>query len=269
MRYRNLHTHTTYCDGKSTVEEVVASALAKNLHTLGFSGHSYLFFDDVTMTPENTKKYIADVNAAREKYKEQIDIYLGVEYDMHGDDPQFARDFTIGSVHYIKIGEEYMCVDFSAEHFEESAAKYFGGDYYRMAKAYFEEVAKLKDITNCDIFGHIDLYTKFNEGGRFFDETDARYIKPALETIEHLSKQGGIFEINTGAMSRGYRTEPYPSMQLLRAIYDFGGVITISSDSHEASTIDAFFPEAIALAQHCGYRTYRTLTKTGWQDIPF
>ena len=32
----NYHTHTNFCDGKSTAEEMVKSAIEKNLIFLGF-----------------------------------------------------------------------------------------------------------------------------------------------------------------------------------------------------------------------------------------
>ena len=38
---QNLHTHTTYCDGKNTVSEMIRSALHKDFDVLGFSGHSF------------------------------------------------------------------------------------------------------------------------------------------------------------------------------------------------------------------------------------
>ena len=39
---QNLHTHTTYTDGKNTPEEVVLEALARGFDSVGFSEHSYL-----------------------------------------------------------------------------------------------------------------------------------------------------------------------------------------------------------------------------------
>ena len=36
----NLHTHTTYCDGKESVESMIQAAIAKNFVRLGFSGTS-------------------------------------------------------------------------------------------------------------------------------------------------------------------------------------------------------------------------------------
>ena len=41
----NFHTHTTFCDGKNTAEEVVLSAIEKGFSAIGFSGHGYTPFD--------------------------------------------------------------------------------------------------------------------------------------------------------------------------------------------------------------------------------
>ena len=41
----NYHTHTNYCDGKNTAEEIVKKAIELGLSELGFSGHSYTDFD--------------------------------------------------------------------------------------------------------------------------------------------------------------------------------------------------------------------------------
>ena len=37
---QNLHTHTTYCDGKDTPEQVVLKAIEKGFNSIGFSGHA-------------------------------------------------------------------------------------------------------------------------------------------------------------------------------------------------------------------------------------
>ena len=128
-----------------------------------------------------------------------------------------------------------------------------------MAAAYFETMATVLDVTACDIIGHFDLITKFNEGGRMFDETDPRYRNPALEVLEHLCRRGGVFEINTGAMSRGYRTRPYPAAPLLRAIREFGGAVVLSSDAHSADAVDAYLNQAAELAAACGFASRRVL----------
>ena len=42
---RNYHTHTDFCDGQNTPEEMAEAAAKKGFTALGFSGHSYTDFD--------------------------------------------------------------------------------------------------------------------------------------------------------------------------------------------------------------------------------
>lgn len=37
----NFHTHSTFCDGKNTPEEIVLAALEKGFVSIGFSSHGY------------------------------------------------------------------------------------------------------------------------------------------------------------------------------------------------------------------------------------
>ena len=57
MILEDLHTHTTYCDGNDTPEDMVKEAIKKGLLTIGFSGHVYLAHgEDYCMSREYTKK---------------------------------------------------------------------------------------------------------------------------------------------------------------------------------------------------------------------
>ena len=71
------------------------------------------------------------------------------------------------------------------------------------------------------------------------------------------------FEINTGAMSRGARTAPYPNPILLRELCAMGGRIMINSDSHRADTIGWAFDQAAKLAWDCGFRRLTLLAPGG------
>ena len=56
--FYNFHTHTTYCDGKSTAEEMVQKAIELRFSQLGFSGHSFTPFDlEPCMTLDGTEEY--------------------------------------------------------------------------------------------------------------------------------------------------------------------------------------------------------------------
>ena len=80
----NFHTHTTYCDGKDSVESMIQAAIAKDFIRLGFSGHVFNDFrpedqDIWCMSPDRTEKYIAEVRAMAEKYKDKIEL-IPVQY---------------------------------------------------------------------------------------------------------------------------------------------------------------------------------------------
>ena len=97
-----------------------------------------------------------------------------------------------------------------------------------------------KDVvrqTKCDIIGHFDLVTKFNEQHHFFDTAHPRYVNAWRAAADELLKAGIPFEINTGAISRGYRTEPYPAPEIRQYIKDQGGTLILSSDAHNAQNI--------------------------------
>ena len=98
----NPHTHTQFCDGKSTAEEMVLSALDKGFHTLGFSSHSY-YPPDISwcMAKESVPLYIAEVRRLQEKYASSLRIRLGLELDLYslGHMDLAPYEYLIGSVH--------------------------------------------------------------------------------------------------------------------------------------------------------------------------
>jgi histidinol-phosphatase (PHP family) len=104
-----------------------------------------------------------------------------------------------------------------------------------------------------DIVGHFDLITKFNEQKRLFDTDSPRYRAAARRAMERLVAAGKIFEINAGAMNRGYRTEPYPSVALLRQLREMGGKIILSSDAHSPQSVYGGFETLRDIALDCGF----------------
>ena len=182
MGYQNLHTHTTYCDGAHTAEEMIKAAIKKGGGSIGFSEHSYVSFEDkkFSMSLEDTPMYINEVNALKEKYEGVIEVYLGIEMDYFTDTVPESLDFVIGAVHNAEYCGSYVAIDGSAEHQERITKEYYGGDYLAMAESYFATMAKVVEKTGADIVGHFDLVTKHNNSGRMFDEMHPRYISAAL-----------------------------------------------------------------------------------------
>ena len=73
MPMKNFHTHTTFCDGKNSAEEMVISAIEKGFCALGFSGHSYeTYSPDFCMTIDGTEAYKKEVLRLKYKYADKI-----------------------------------------------------------------------------------------------------------------------------------------------------------------------------------------------------
>lgn len=266
---QNLHTHTSFSDGKHAPEEMVLAALRSGCASLGFSDHSPMppaaDPDGWSMKPEKVPAYRAAILRLREAYAGKLDVFLGLEQDVDSPPPQGAWDYLIGSVHGVWSGGCYLPVDESADAFDRAVREHFGGEPLAFARAYYRRAAEAAGETGCGVVGHFDLIAKFNEVGRRFDEGDPRYRAAALEALEALMERDVIFEINTGAISRGYRTAPYPASFLLEAIRQKNGRVCITSDSHSVGTVVHAFSQAAALAEACGFREAWVLTKNGFQ----
>ena len=240
----NFHTHCTYCDGKDTPEEMIKTAIDKGFTALGFSSHSFYGpSSEYTMSHENEPLYFEEINRLKEVYKGKIEILCGIEQDYYSGKPQFAFDYIIGSVHYIKCGSDYLSVDLSPEILKAGVQKYFGGDIYAFCEKYYSMVSEIIERTGADIIGHFDLISKFNENGDFFDSDHPRYVAAYRAAVDKLIKYNKPFEINTGAISRGYRVTPYPSAPIKKYIEEKGGSFVLSSDSHQKETICFKFDE--------------------------
>ena len=252
MRLADFHVHTCYCDGKDSPGDIVKEEINLGMKRLGFSGHSYTAFDtEYCMSLEGTQSYMAEINGLKKEYSGQIEILCGIERDYYSDVETEGFDYVIGSVHYVDVDGEFLPIDDSPEAFTNLIHR-CNDDPYDMAERYYALVADVVNKTNADIIGHFDLITKFNEGGKFFDEENPRYVSACNDALDALLKTGKPFEINTGAISRGWRKTPYPSERILSYIASHNGSVILSSDSHDKATLMYKFAECEELARKFG-----------------
>ena len=238
MELFDLHVHSVFSDGRDTPRDIVISAIEKGVKTLGFSDHSYTEFDErYCIQRDKQAEYIRTINELKNKFSDKIEILCATEQDIYSTAPTAGYDYVIGSVHYVLIDGEYIPVDETADILKQAADKYFSGDILSLCEAYFENVGKAYEKTKCDIVGHFDLITKFNEQEQLFDENDPRYIRAYRKAVDKIIEDCKVFEINTGAISRGYRTTPYQSENIRSYIRQNGGKFILSSDSHQKETL--------------------------------
>ncbi len=269
MGYKqSLHIHSVYCDGNDTLEQIVLTAIDKGYDSIGFSGHSNMeFASEYSMSESDTKEYKEVIAKLKEQYAKQIKIYCGLEVDMYSEVDLTGFDYLIGSVHCMYKDGEIVDFDRSADVVQKIVDTQFGGDGMAYAKLYYETLAKLPEHGKFDIIGHFDLITKHCENVCFFDQESREYKRYAAQAAEALAGKIPFFEVNTGAIARGYRTTPYPSPFLIQKMRELGFCAVITSDCHSRDMLDCGYDDAKKLLQSCGFKEHYVLTDCGFQPI--
>lgn len=248
MIKQNLHCHTTFDDGANTPEEMVLAAIDNGLESLGISLHSPMPGENWCAPAEKEAPFKEEMAHLKEKYAGKIALYTGLEYELAAEKNFDGYEYIIGSGHVLA---DKIYVDSSRER-AEKLIEYFGGPR-KAAEKYYSNCTRIADIPEIGIVGHFDLLTKYNEQVVLYDTDSTWYRDAAFAAMEKLNAAGKIFEMNTGAISRGYRTTPYPSPELMKHLHSIGGRIMINSDAHTAEGICLAFDLCEQIARSCGF----------------
>ena len=160
----NFHTHTQFCDGRSTAEEMVEAAISAGFVSLGFSGHGYMDFDQ-SYCMMDTEGYNDEIERLKVKYKKDIQIYRGIEEDGFCYVDRDGFDYLLGSIHYLKVNGKYYPIDLGYDALMEGVNAINGG-IEAAAESYFSSFVTYIKYRKPDIIGHFDLITKFDEKKR-------------------------------------------------------------------------------------------------------
>lgn len=281
MRFRsNAHTHTTYCDGKSTAAEMIAEAKKLGFASLGFSGHGEQGFDsNFAMDDGREAAYLEELRTLQEQ-TDGLCIRVGVEEDILAPELVKARhrkqlDYVLSSSHYVHnpdgspalMDGQWVAIDGSSAQLRQYVDCFMDGDGLAMVRHYYDTFCAALRTQHVDVIGHFDLIRKNAVKSRLFEEADSAYRRIALDALESV-RGVGVLEVNTGAMARGYMTTPYPTLELLGAWREMGGEVTITSDCHMADYLDFGFDTAMKLLCRAGYRRVLRLGrgKQLWED---
>ncbi|MBO4533542.1 MAG: histidinol-phosphatase [Treponema sp.] len=276
----NLHTHSSFSDGKNTAREHVLSAIQKGFTVLGFSEHCIYpldpaFYSAVDsnwhMTPQKYSGYIQELKALKEEFADRITILLGLEAD-YFNSAQYGRavpdkkayelfnpDFLIGSVHFISTPKGFFTVDNKLEEVQKALNSFYTDangkiDGKAVACDYFTAEREMLRNGSFEIVGHPDLLRLRNSVLHFFDENEGWYKEQLKLTAKEMAAAGVIAEINTGAIARGLMNDVYPSEQFLEYLKEQGVPVCINSDAHKAEFLDASFDYAAVKAKRAGYK---------------
>jgi histidinol-phosphatase (PHP family) len=263
MKFSNYHTHSHFCDGAGKPEEYVEQAIRKNMSSLGFSGHATVpFASGWNMKNDTFLQYISEIRTLKEKYREQIPLFLGIEADfIEGiqsitDFKKYELDYIIAAVHYLKPQTAEKPWDFiiSPRIFGEGLEKYFENDIRKLIKYYYTQMNVMIETGGFDIVAHIDQVGKFNQNNRYFSEETPFYKDAYKETIRLCAEKEIIVEINTRGRLKKLTTDFYPAFDFIKECRLNNVQIILSADAHRPEEVDSFLSEALVHIKSAGYK---------------
>ena len=277
----DYHIHTKLCrHGKGELEDFVKSAIKKGLVEIGFNEHypeefllnnlpekyHYLIpINDYSMKIDEFSGYVDQVFNLREKYKDEIKVKLGVEFDFLPQEATFLKtqiekyefDYVYGSVHQIYMDDKPFAFDDSR--FMQLYDDYNIDDCY---STYFSSIRELIESNLFDVASHLDIIKKY--GKRPKDKK--KYAEIIDQTIEILKKNDQTIELNT-AGSRKPVKEFYPEDFILKKAHENGIELTLGSDAHQPDEVAHKFDEAIKKLKTIGFEYILSFTKRKKEKI--
>ena len=272
----NYHTHSLYCDGHDTLEELVETALNKKFTTLGFSSHAMLpFSSDWHISAKDVNSYVEEIKSLKQKYSRKIELLTGFEADyINGVTvPSFENykdynpDFLIGSVHYVPGKDGFIEADGNNQSVKDGIKKYFNGSIKNAVCEYFYNERQMLLKGDFTFLGHADLIRKQNAKEQLFNENDSWYKKEVKALVKEIAKTDVCVEVNTGGIARKSVNYLYPSNYMLELLHQNNVPVTINSDCHNKADLDCYFEEAKLEIKKAGYTELTFYTNGSFQQI--
>ncbi|WP_202407149.1 histidinol-phosphatase HisJ [Pseudalkalibacillus hwajinpoensis] len=249
------HIHSPFCPHGSTdqFEEYVEAAIQAGYKGMTFTEHAPLpktFTDPVPDKDSGMKwgdvhSYFNSIQQLKEKYKGLIEINSGLEVDyIEGYEEETRQlldsvgpllDDAILSVHFIKHGDFYTCLDYSPEAFNDLIQAL--GSVEMVHKKYYETV--LKSIkSNLGNYkptriGHMTLANKFQKKYPVKNDFQSEIATILIAIKDH----NYSLDYNGAGTVKPLCEETYPSDEVVKEALKREIPLVYGSDAHSAKGI--------------------------------
>lgn len=276
MNLTNYHSHCSFCDGRAPLEEFVKEAIKQGFTSYGISSHAPLPFPTAwTMEWEQVPAYLDEAQQLKQKYADQIELYIGMEIDYLNEEsnPSIARfrelplDYRIGSVHLLTDDRgDVVDIDVSAETFRAIVDERFGGDLDSVIHLYYNRLLRMVDLGGFDILGHADKM-HYNASCYRRDLLDEPWYDGLMcDYFTEIARREIIVEINTKAVFQ--LGTFYPNERYFDLLHALGIRVQVNSDAHFPEYISTGRHEALMTLAQAGYESVVERHKGVWVDMP-
>ena len=224
----NYHTHTARCGHASgSDEEYVLAAIEAGYKVLGFSDHSpYRDFPNKKshMDWEEFPEYVESINSLKEKYKDVIEIKLGIEseyYPLYMDERMELKK----SLDFVILGQHFINPD--------GTGSYFKNITDEEIMIYCDSLCKGMDTGIYSYVCHPDVFMNRQE---VFNKT--------CEEVSHMIAKKAVendlpLELNVHGVLRGIHEFPqgqryfYPFREFWQIASQYPVKVLIGIDAHD------------------------------------
>ncbi|HSJ38603.1 MAG TPA: histidinol-phosphatase HisJ [Planococcus sp. (in: firmicutes)] len=247
---RDAHIHSPYCPHGTSdaLSAYVEKAIISGFTDISFTEHAPLplSFEDTTpdqdsgMDLSTLMAYLDAVEGVKNSYKKDITIRAGLEIDYIEGYEEETRAFldrvgprlddSILSVHFLKIGGQYVCIDYSKEVFMEAAR--MSGSTKNLYERYYDavEASVAADLGpyKPKRIGHPTLIHKFqlNHGEKIDDHGRIEGL------FRNIAQRGYEIDLNSAGFSKPGCRESYPPEAFLPYAKSLGIPLVFGSDAH-------------------------------------
>ena len=278
MQYEDWHTHNSLCrHAIGSIEDYVKMAINFDLNVIGISDHfpyEYLRselpsleqipYEEYAMPLYDLEIYFLELENLREKYLDQISVRFAFEIDYFKHQDYILNkylkkyinklDYILGSVHVLfgKAGT----FAFDDGRFLNKYKEYSVND-----EVYIEFYDSLQDMIKSptfelDVVTHFDLPKKFDKKVNDKDNV----MEKAIETLRLVKKNDLVVEINTSGLRKKAK-EQYPSIDIIKHIYDLDIPILLGSDAHKPIEVAYEFKSITKMLKDIGFNRFAHFKK--------
>ena len=248
------------------MDKIAQMAAQRDFRSYGFSEHFTTpphnafspdgVVTDLHLRSEWLKEYVTAVQAAKARFADQMSILLGTEFEyIRGAESwtreqlsQWSFDYLVGSVHYVRFGEDDICIDWDRPRIEEALRR--AGSAERLQLAYYDHVLELLDWRRAHVIGHLDLI-KMNLHPQ--EQVLTPGIRSKVQTVlETIRDRGLAMDVNARGLIKPCRAI-YPGDWILEQASRMGVLPTLGDDSHGPDEVGARLDKAVAALRRSGF----------------
>lgn len=247
------HVHTPFCPHGSddAFNRYIERAIALGLREITFTEHAPLpagFEDPVPekdsgMAPDKLEAYLKTIEALKEEYSDDISIHTGLEIDFikgfESETQHFLDQYGphlddgILSVHFLKLDDNYYCLDYSPSEFGRMVEAF--GSIDRIYEDYFHTVHQsiITDLGKHkpSRIGHMTLASKFQKKFR----PTKSHRNEIIRILDAVQKQGYQLDYNGAGVVKELCGEPYPPEWAVKEAIARHIPLVYGSDAHTAA----------------------------------